>query len=50
VNPALLNVAKHPIGMKSRVDDIKVLLNLGTRDVRVAFFQTLKKVQKSLMA
>jgi len=35
VNPARLDVAKHPIGMESRVDDIKGLLNLGISDVRV---------------
>jgi hypothetical protein len=33
VNPACLNVAKHPIGMRSCVRDIKNLLNLGRRDV-----------------
>jgi energy-coupling factor transporter ATP-binding protein EcfA2 len=35
VNPARLDVAKYPIGMKARVDDIKGLLNLETSDVRV---------------
>jgi hypothetical protein len=35
VNPSHLDVAKHPIGMKSRVDDIKNLLNLGVSDVRI---------------
>ncbi|XP_059461751.1 disease resistance protein RPV1-like [Corylus avellana] len=33
VNPAHLDVAKHPIGMGSRVRHIKDLLNLGTSDV-----------------
>jgi hypothetical protein len=30
-----MNVAKHPIGMESRVYDIKNLLNLGTNDIRI---------------
>jgi hypothetical protein len=33
VNPARLDVAKHPIKIMSRVHDIKDLLNLGTIDV-----------------
>ena len=34
MNPACLDVAKHPIGMQSRVHHIKDLLNLGASDVR----------------
>ncbi|XP_059429961.1 disease resistance protein RPV1-like isoform X2 [Corylus avellana] len=33
VNPARLDVARHPIGIESRVHHIKDLLNLGTSDV-----------------
>jgi ABC-type transport system involved in cytochrome bd biosynthesis fused ATPase/permease subunit len=33
VNPARLDVARHPIGIESRVHHVKDLLNLGTTDV-----------------
>jgi hypothetical protein len=50
VNPALLNVAKHPIGMEPRVKDIKRLLNLGTRDVRAVGIYGMGGIGKSSLA
>jgi hypothetical protein len=50
VNPSRLNVAKYPIGMESRVQDIKDLLNLGTSDVCIAGIYGMGGIGKTTLA
>ncbi|XP_059429158.1 disease resistance protein RPV1-like [Corylus avellana] len=50
VKPARLNVAMHPIGIESRVDEMKVLLDLGTSDVCIVGIYGMGGIGKTTLA
>ncbi|KAF5479001.1 hypothetical protein F2P56_005515 [Juglans regia] len=51
LNPAeYLDVARHPVGVNSRVEDMKALLNLETSDVRVVGIYGMGGIGKTTIA
>ena len=50
VNPTHLDVAIHPVGIQSRVEEIKALLNLGTNNVLIVGFYGMGGIGKTTLA